>query len=239
MSLIKHKKSVKNSFKNIENINNASISVDASNKIGTVSLYINSIFKMVEITYQGEVDILKTKYKGINIVQGRELIYISNHSMTQLSDNLLLEFKGNISIKKAKIYPFGYNSIFATIEDYTENKFKKNYEVIGTTSIKFDDIQHSLANIKHTDSTEKLEYNKDDNIIEHLYTSNKRFKRGSKIYKGYYHYHKDTKKFMTGKTHSVQSRELKPANIKQSIGHIYKQIKVGGLGNPDPRKPRL
>ena len=59
-----------------------------------------------------------------------------------------------------------------------------------------------------------------------------------RFYKGYYHYDTFSKKYRTRSREDGKSVNLKHRLDLRRI-RDKREIKVGGLGNPDPRKPRI
>ena len=209
MSLAKRINLVKNKYKDIDKVYNATISAEYDDSrgdfIGNLRLYINTPFKMAKIFYSGDVEILDTTYEGMSITNKDGVIYVMNYNKVSLSDDLLLQFLREIKITKVKIYSWGANSVVASIDRTQSELVKDNDDVFGTTGLKFDEYippkQERLIVDEPKPST-------GNNIISNLYTEGERLHYKGTLYKGYYHYHKNTKQYMTGKTHDDDSKVL-------------------------------
>ena len=112
MSLAKRINLVKNKYKDIDKVYNATISAEYDDSrgdfIGNLRLYINTPFKMAKIFYSGDVEILDTTYEGMSITNKNGVIYVMNYNKVSLSDDLLLQFLREIKKCIQKDIPFDH-----------------------------------------------------------------------------------------------------------------------------------
>ena len=252
MSLVSKAKILKEKNKNIVNSDYAKASQVRNSENPLVMnflLELKGSFKMVLIEYTGEgIELLSSSYNGLSVKHINKKIIVRNLSNIDLVDNILFKFQGvMLTIKLVRVFRWSEQSILAEIElPRLVEIFDKNSNIISNPVYKFKERQ---PREKKTDAQEKemKKFEKDlnimkseSNIIPGLYTNGYKFLYKGKRYRGNYHYNYNIKRFMSGSTLTEKSVKLdKIFKVGESLKNKGRRLSVGGLGNPDPRKPRL
>ena len=120
------------------------------------------------------------------------------------------------------------------------NSAKLNEDILQGYSTK--DLEKvALAELPKSISKKDLNRKRKNNdSLIGLYTNGTKLMYKGRKYKGNYHYNKKKKQFMSGKEWTMKSVKLdKIFRAGESLKNKGRRLSVGGLGNPDPRKPRL
>ena len=228
---------IKNKFKNINPITNASIDVKFLNNSNNFLLDCDSIIKMVIIKYKGNIRIKPANYKGMRISASHTKIIIINYSKQPLVGNVLFEYNGRFeNIARVKVLGWGCPFVDANLRKNSkysryvdESPVFSGREKMGLNRNKWDKTNDTFSdeakNILH-DLRQKhtpVKISKRGNVSEQLcifglYTGGKKFRYGNKYYVGKYHYNLTTKKFSTGFKPLISSFELTPvtSNISKN-----------------------
>ena len=253
MSLIKQARLSKERKKNIVNTDSAKayqVTSPDNPYIRDFCLELNGSFKMVLIKYIGEdIKLLGSNYNGLSITHGNKKIIVRNLLNVDLVNNILFQFDGlMVEIKFVRVYKWYEKSTVANIElPSASSRFNNDSNIISNPVYKFKDTELTLS--KRTEQVAEVEskFKKDlnrkrknnDSLIG-LYTNGTKLMYKGRKYKGNYHYNKKKKQFMSGKEWTMKSVKLdKIFRAGESLKNKGRRLSVGGLGNPDPRKPRL
>ena len=139
MSLYKAIQRPKSSYNIIEKINNAKVYTqeeDEFERLNSICLDINSVFKMVKIELEKPVPILKTIYGGMAIQRSGNIIYIRNNFKVNLKENVLIQYLGDVvNINSVRVYGWGQRAMLASItKNENESKEINNQEDVFNTS---------------------------------------------------------------------------------------------------------
>ena len=171
-------------------------------------------FKMITIFHQGYSNPLQSEYPGVSISALEGKTCITNISRVILTNDFLFTFGGEISsVTKVVVYGWGQNSIFAKITD-ADKMFPKNIDlddnIISDDAIIMENKEYSETSSDHISNMDRNpNVEVSNNIVKGLYTNGNSFTFNRKRYKGYYHYNKDKKLYMTGATLTHKSVPLK------------------------------
>ena len=214
MSLYKAIQRPKSSYNIIEKINNAKVYTqeeDEFERLNSICLDINSVFKMVKIELEKPVPILKTIYGGMAIQRSGNIIYIRNNFKVNLKENVLIQYLGDVvNINSVRVYGWGQRAMLASItKNENESKEINNQEdVFNTSSFKIDSHNENYQTPKRMKNPDISKYSLNDTVFG-FYTNGYKFKIGRKRYIGHYHYHPATDTYMTGFDHHSRSVVLK------------------------------
>tara|TARA_R100000808_G_scaffold710_3_gene3435 strand:- start:595 stop:1272 length:678 start_codon:yes stop_codon:yes gene_type:complete len=212
MSLIDSINKSKKRYKNINNFTTASASTNySSDGVNLFTLNLDGIFKMVIITCLGDVTILPTQYIGLSIKKGKNKIIVTNFNKVDLENNILFQFIGALNVESVRVYRWGKFSQLAKLTQFLprtmskeENTIENHDEKMGESALRSseaDAFQMGMNTLRNSTEEQK--------VITGLYTKGNKFILDSKFYVGNYHYHTDTKEFMTGHEHTPNSKVLK------------------------------
>ncbi len=224
MSFLKKHIKTKNVFKDIGKITttpNFYISESEENDaLCNAFIELDAPFKMIKISHTGDCKPLETNYNGMSISSSTGKTYIINYNKVILEKDFLFSFSGIMEdVSSVKVFGWGTNSIYAKI---------LNDKKMMPRNIEFDDniVSDNSVEIKEGRNINKsinmYKFYKGDignNIIKGLHTDGDYFEYQGKLYKGFYHYNKATKKYMTGKS------ESKDSGVLNKVKPLRKEIK--------------
>ncbi len=216
--LLKRIKKYKEKYKNIPIENSGEIEV--CNKDGYNYLYLSSncIFKMLSLKFNGKIRGIITPENTNLIIRNKNgNIIITNLNKERIENGILCYFTGSLSkIYHAKMYKWSGASEMIKIKKYDTEKIKDNENVFSANSEIMQDYYTRENKIQDIDMISKIEKKKNSNVVENLTTKKTEFLLNNKIYKGSYHYHPNSKKFMTGAIHTSKSLELTKINKRRN-----------------------
>ena len=153
-----------------------------------------------------------------------------------------------LEVKLVRVFKWFENSMLADIDSRkTFTTFKNDANIISNPVYKFKHTEIMIAEgtkevIKSNRAFRKELKRKltNSNSVNGLYTNGYKLLYKGKRYRGNYHYNYNIKRFMSGSTLTEKSVKLdKIFKVGESLKNKGRRLNVGGLGNPDPRKPRL
>ena len=207
-------------------------------QISKAYLRCDDIIKIAKISFEGVIaSIYADTTNGVYLKYFNNAIRIINFNKHKFNNDLLFYFIGNITnIKKGNVKFWAATPQKGIIFENAEIEIiNKNDNVINTDdySFKDDDIKTNLK-INKQHMLKPLSFN-----INSLYTKGNQYMLPSgRFYKGYYHYSTRKKIYRTRRKEDDRSVNLKQRLDLKRVKN-KRNIKVGGLGNPDPRKPRI
>lgn len=216
--LLKRIKKYKEKYKNIPIENSGEIEV--CNKDGYNYLYLSSncIFKMLSLKFNGKIRGIMTPENTKLIIRNKNgNIIITNFNKEKIENGILCYFTGSVNkIYYAKMHKWNGNSEMIKIKKYASGKMQDDESVFSSNSEIMQDTYTKKNTIQDIDMISKIEKKRNSNVIENLTTKKTEFLLNNKIYKGNYHYHPNSKKFMTGAIHTSKSLELTKINKRRN-----------------------
>ena len=202
----------------------ASIYTESSSQsFNKMFLNYDGIFKMIRIYYKGRVtQIVDSKYNSLYIKYNTTTISVINiNSISLDNDGFLFAYVGEMDkISKVVVYPYGAKQINASFTTNSEKeKMSKNQNVFDTSDLKFIDLEmvsksYSAPSDTNEDivkfvtrrNTKQIGTNQ---TVNGLYTNGTKFMLGKMKYIGHYNFNPNNNKYMTGKTDTIKSKEIK------------------------------
>tara|TARA_Y100001972_G_scaffold125668_1_gene177395 strand:+ start:6227 stop:7045 length:819 start_codon:yes stop_codon:yes gene_type:complete len=190
-----------------------------------VFLEIGGLFRVLTISYTGNIFIYNELNDGYGINVSNNRIIITNYMAKGLKpNNILFSFDGEIDVGYAEVRTFISTNFKLSL--FNSNKL----EYVNTSDTKFEDNTLILQNRSslNRDISKKFEKNKvNDSSIKGLYSET----LFGDSHSGFYNYHPKEKFYMTGKTITNKSTPIgqNPSQIKsmvkkQMLDNIYKKM---------------